>query len=112
MRPARTQPRQLLESLLVAAILALWARTFLVQAFQIPSASMEPALQVGDHVLVNKFVYRAATPAPLGRWLPARQVRRDDVVVFRSPVDPHRDLVKPFDVEDLLRTVHELAGPA
>lgn len=92
--PHRSTPRTLLETLLVALVFALWARTFLVQAFSIPTPSMEPTLRVGDHVLVNKFVFRAADGAPLARLLPAREVRRGDVVVFRSPDDPRRDFVK------------------
>jgi len=93
-------PRDYLVAFLVATILALFARTFLVQAFRIPTPSMEPTLLVGDHLLVDKSVYgslrtggvRGGAAAP--GWLPARGVRRGDVVVFRSPVEPGRDLVK------------------
>jgi signal peptidase I len=80
---------------LVAIILALFTRTFLVQAFRIPTPSMEPTLRVGDHLLVDKFIYgslRTGSAAPA--WLPARGIRRGDVVVFRSPVDPGRNLIK------------------
>lgn len=87
--------REAAEVVLVAVILALYARTFLVQAFRIPSESMMASLLPGDHVLVNKFVYRAAGPggrAPAG--LPGRGVRRGEVVVFRFPRDPSRAFVK------------------
>jgi signal peptidase I len=97
-RRPRATARDLLEALLVAVVFALFARTFLVQAFRIPSGSMEPTLWVGDHLLVNKFVFAAArdpTPGgPLRRLLPARPPRRGDLVVFRYPEDPRRDFVK------------------
>jgi signal peptidase I len=86
--------RELAESLFVAIVLALFVRTFLVQAFAIPSISMEHNLLVGDHILVNKFIY-----GELASWwgealLPMRRVRRGDIVVFRYPRDPSRDFIK------------------
>ncbi|HEV8268370.1 MAG TPA: signal peptidase I, partial [Thermoanaerobaculia bacterium] len=81
------------EAILVAVLFALFAKTFVFEAFEIPSASMEPTLLVGDHVVVNKFLYGQA----IGPWrfvLPHRGVRRGDVVVFRAPLDPRIDLVK------------------
>lgn len=84
--------REIAESLLVAVVFALFVRTFLVQAFQIPTSSMERDLLVGDHILVNKFIYGG-----LGNgmpWLAQRGVRRGDVVVFESPEDPRRDFIK------------------
>ena len=77
----------------MAVLFALFAKTFVFEAFEIPSASMEPTLLVGDHVVVNKFLYGQA----VGPWrfvLPHRGVRRGDVVVFRAPLDPKIDLVK------------------
>jgi signal peptidase I len=82
-----------LEAVLAAVLFALYFRTFVFQAFEIPSASMEDNLRVGDHILVNKFVY-APHNGPWARLLPHRDVRRGDVVVFRYPVDPSRDLIK------------------
>jgi signal peptidase I len=67
---------------LVATLLAVFARTFIVQAFTIPSDSMEPGLLAGDHILVNKLIYRPGRGFPL---LPRRDVRRGDVVVFAAP---------------------------
>jgi len=81
------------ESLLVTILLALFGTTFVVQAFKIPSQSMEPTLLVGDHLLVNKFVFEGE-----GAWyekvLPYRPVRRGDIVVFKFPYDDHTHYVK------------------
>jgi len=86
--------REYLEALLIAVIFATFARTFVFQAFKIPSGSMEENLLIGDHLLVNKFIY-GPTRSPLERaLLPFREVRRGDVVVFRWPVDPSRDFIK------------------
>jgi signal peptidase I len=81
------------ESLLVTLLLAVFGTTFIVQAFKIPSQSMEPTLLVGDHLLVNKFVFGGS-----GSWyeklLPYRQVRRGDIIVFKFPYDDHPYYVK------------------
>lgn len=81
------------ESLIVTVILALFATTFLAQAFKIPSSSMVPALLVGDHLLVNKFIFGGD-----GRWydrfLPFRSIRRGDVIVFKYPYEDHPYYVK------------------
>ena len=82
-----------LESLLVTILLVLFGTTFVVQAFKIPSQSMEPTLLVGDHLLVNKFIFEGS-----GAWyeklLPYRPVRRGDIIVFRFPYDDHAHYVK------------------
>jgi signal peptidase I len=95
-RPAKrdeTSLREYAESLLVTVILALFGTTFIVQAFKIPSASMEPTLLVGDHVLVNKFIFEGR-----GQWyarfLPYRDIRRGDIIVFHYPFDDHPHYVK------------------
>jgi signal peptidase I len=86
--------REYFESIVVAVILALFIRTFVVQAFKIPTGSMEPNLLVGDHLLVNKFVF-APTATGLERTLlPIRDIRRGDVVVFKYPQEPDRDFIK------------------
>jgi signal peptidase I len=82
-----------LDPVLAAVIFALFARTFLFQAFAVPSPSMEKTVLTGDRLLVNKFVY-APHRGPLGRILPCRPIRRGDVVVFRFPPDPRRDFIK------------------
>lgn len=78
------------EALFVAAILALIIRTFVVQAFKIPSGSMEDTLLIGDHLLVNKFIYGMQIPGVDGRFLTIREPERGDIVVFEFPED--RDL--------------------
>jgi signal peptidase I len=86
--------REYLEAFLIAVIFATFARTFVVQAFKIPSGSMEQNLLIGDHILVNKFAY-GPTLFPLERrLLPARSVHRGDIVVFKWPKDPERDFIK------------------
>lgn len=81
------------ESLLITIVLALFATTFIVQAFKIPSESMEPTLLVGDHLLVNKFIFEGR-----GTWydklLPYRAIRRGDIIVFKYPFDDHPYYVK------------------
>lgn len=85
--------REYIESLLVTVILALFGTTFIVQAFKIPSPSMEPTLLVGDHLLVNKFIFGGR-----GQWfdqfLPYREVRRGDIIVFKFPYQDHPHYVK------------------
>jgi len=81
------------EAILVAVLLALFARAYLFEAFEIPSGSMERTLLVGDHVLVDKSAY-APHRGPWRHLLPYQTVADGDVVVFRSPEDPARDLVK------------------
>lgn len=86
--------REYLEALLIAVIFATFARTYVVQAFKIPSGSMEQNLLIGDHILVNKFLY-GPVMSPLERHLlPLRQIQRGDVVVFKFPQDPTRDFIK------------------
>ena len=94
MKQSRSLLREYLEALLIAVIFAAFARTYCFQAFKIPTGSMEENLLVGDHILVNKFIYGPAM-SPVGRWLmPSREVRRGDVVVFKYPDDPARDFIK------------------
>ena len=84
--------REYLESLVVTVILALYGTTFLLQAFKIPSSSMEDTLLIGDHLMVNKVSY-----APSSFWrriLPYKEVERDRIVVFRYPLDPSTYFVK------------------
>ncbi len=81
------------EAILVAVLLALFARAFIFQIFEIPSSSMEETLLIGDHVLVNKFVF-GAHRGPWNQVLPYRDPAHGDVVVFRSPQELSQDLVK------------------
>ncbi len=91
---ARSIGREYLEALLIAVIFATFARTYVVQAFKIPTGSMEQNLLVGDHILVNKFLYGERLGLVERFLLPAREVRRGDVVVFKFPEDPSRDFIK------------------
>ncbi|MFO7300919.1 MAG: signal peptidase I [Acidobacteriota bacterium] len=86
--------REYFESLVVAVILALFVRTFVFQAFKIPTGSMENNLLVGDHLLVNKMVFAPAPTALERALLPDRPVARGDVVVFKYPEQPDRDFIK------------------
>jgi signal peptidase I len=82
-----------LESLLVTVILALFGTTFVVQAFKIPSASMEGTLLIGDHLLVNKFVFGGHV-AWYEKFLPYRPLQRGDIIVFKFPYQDHQHFVK------------------
>lgn len=85
--------REYYEALLIAIVFVNFARIFAFQAFKIPSGSMEDNLKIGDHIVVNKFIY--GPPAPLlSGVLPIRDIRRGDVIVFRYPEDPDEDYVK------------------
>ena len=86
--------REYFESIVIAVVLALFVRTWVVQAFKIPTGSMEYNLLIGDHLLVNKFIF-GPTPLAIGRAvLPVRQIRRGDIIVFKYPDQPDRDLIK------------------
>jgi signal peptidase I len=82
-----------LESLLVTVILALFGTSFVVQAFKIPSPSMEKTLMVGDHLLVNKFIF-GGTGAWYEKLLPYRPLKRGDIIVFKFPYADHPHFVK------------------
>jgi signal peptidase I len=86
--------REYAEALAVAFILALFIRTFIVQAFKIPSGSMLPTLQIGDHILVNKFRYGIRIPLVSKRVLKFADPRRGDIIVFIYPVDTQKDFIK------------------
>ena len=98
--------RENVEAILIAIVLALLIRTFVVQAFKIPSGSMKSTLQIGDHILVNKFAYGVKFPylkVPfLGKTdhhygktiIPLGKPKRGDVVVFKFPEDPEKDFIK------------------
>lgn len=94
-RPLAGELSAYAEAMLAAVLVALFFRTWVVEAFNIPSGSMEPGLLPGDHIVVDKFLY-GASAGPWGRLLPRRDPARGDVIVFRSPAEPSRDLVKRF----------------
>ena len=90
----KSTAREYFESICVAVILALFVRTFVVQAFKIPTGSMENNLLIGDHLLVNKFVFAPTRSRAEDLLLPIDPIRRGDVLVFKYPEDPERDFIK------------------
>ena len=94
--PPHSTTREWYESLLVAGIFVLFVRTFVVQTYQVPTGSMERTILVGDHLLVNKFAFAPRVQA-LARFLPYREVRPGEVIVFKKPgddINPGNVLVK------------------
>lgn len=86
--------REYTEAIVIAIILALFIRSFIVQAFKIPSGSMLSTLQIGDHLLVNKFIYGVKFPMNGKILIPWKNPERDDIVVFRFPKDRSIDYIK------------------
>lgn len=86
--------REYVEAVVVAVLLALFVRTFVVQAFKIPSGSMLPTLQIGDHLLVNKFSYGVRLPVTGAELISRQGPEHGDVVVFRFPRDRSLDYIK------------------
>ncbi len=83
--PPKTVIREYFESAVVTVIMALFGMTFVVQAVKVPTASMENTITVGDHLLVNKFIF---APGPTFPLLPQREIRRGDIIVFKYPGNP------------------------
>ena len=90
----KSTAREYFESIVIAVILALFVRTWVVQAFTIPTGSMEHNLLVGDYLLVNKFVYGPTLSGAERLLLPQGEVSRGDIIVFKFPRDPERDFIK------------------
>jgi signal peptidase I len=86
--------RENVEAILIAVLLALFIRTFVVQAFKIPSGSMKETLQIGDHILVNKFIYGVKIPFVQKTLIPIKEPRREDIIVFKYPENPKLDFIK------------------
>lgn len=98
-RKKKSNIRETIEAVVVAFLIAIVIRTFVIQAFKIPSGSMIPTLLVGDHILVNKFLLGTPVDIPftnitLFRMPGLRKVQRGDVIVFKYPEDPKRDFIK------------------
>ncbi len=83
-----------LQAIAIALILALVIRTFVVQAFKIPSGSMIKTLLIGDHILVNKFIYGVRNPINRHLWIKVSKPKRGDVIVFIYPLDRKKDFIK------------------
>jgi len=86
--------RENIEAICIAVVLALFIRAFIVQAFKIPSGSMKETLQIGDHILVNKFIYGIKLPFYGTNIIPISNPERGDIVVFKFPEDPKKDFIK------------------
>src|SRR5205823_7728819 len=102
----RSPVREYLEAILVAGLFLLFANSWVLKTFYIPSGSMLDSLLVGDHLVVNQFIFGSLARGQQRGPLPYRAIRRGDIVVFRSPADPKMDLVKrciglPGDVVEL-----------
>lgn len=91
LKPVKSKSREWTESIVVALVLALIIRTFVVQAFKIPSGSMEDTLLVGDHLLVSKFIYGMQIPFTDQRILTFRHPKQGDVIVFEFPEDRNKN---------------------
>src|SRR5436189_3685762 len=83
--PPRSVIREYFESAVVTVIMALFGMTFIVQAVKVPTGSMQNTITVGDHLLVNKFIF---APGPRLPILPQREIRRGDIIVFKYPGNP------------------------
>lgn len=91
--PPKSVIREYLEQALITVVMALFLMTFIAQAVQVPTGSMQNNIHIGDHLFVNKFVFGEPTRAL--KWLlPARQIRRGDIIVFKFPDDPKVNYVK------------------
>ncbi|MBW2038270.1 MAG: signal peptidase I [Deltaproteobacteria bacterium] len=90
----KSKTREYVETLVIALLIALFVRAFVVQAFKIPSGSMEPTLLVGDHIMVNKFIYGIRMPLVGKRLFTIKKPRRGDVIVFIYPRDRSKDFIK------------------
>ena len=90
----KSKVREYTEAIILALILALFIRTFVIQAFKIPSPSMVPTLLIGDHILVNKFLYGIKFPYADDKIMTIREPERGDVVVFKYPKDRKLDFIK------------------
>ena len=92
--PTKSRLRENIEALILAIVLALFIRAFIVQAFKIPSGSMKATLQIGDHILANKFIYGVKLPYFNITIIPYKKPQRGDIVIFKFPQDPKKDFIK------------------
>jgi signal peptidase I len=83
--PPKTVWREYFESAVVTVIMALFGMTFIVQAVKVPTGSMQNTITIGDHLLVNKFIFAPGDSLP---FLPQREIRRGDIIVFKYPGNP------------------------
>ena len=93
-KPSKGKVRENVEALVIAIILALFIRAFVVQAFKIPSGSMQNTLLIGDYILVNKFIYGIKIPFTEITVIPVKEPKKGDIIVFKFPGDPSKDFIK------------------
>ena len=86
--------KEYIEPIVIAVLIALFIRAFIVQAFKIPSSSMEPTLLVGDYLLVNKFIYGVRIPYSDIKLFEYKKPKRGDIIVFIFPKDRKKDFIK------------------
>ncbi|MDY0186456.1 MAG: signal peptidase I [Syntrophus sp. (in: bacteria)] len=94
MAKRKSKFREYAEAIVIALVIAFFIRTFVIQAYKIPSGSMKPTLLVGDHILVNKFLYGIKVPHFRNTIVPLKEPQRGDVVVFIYPEDRSKDFIK------------------
>jgi signal peptidase I len=94
MTNTKSKLREYAEAIIIAILIALFIRTFIVQAFKIPSGSMKPTFEIGDHILVSKFIYGIKIPFLRNTLIPVGDPQRGDIVVFIYPEDRSKDFIK------------------
>lgn len=94
-RNLKSSLRENTEAIIIAIIIAIFIRAFIIQAFKIPSGSMLETLQIGDQILVNKFIYGVKLPFTDGKTIiPLKEPEKGDIIVFKYPEDPSKDFIK------------------
>ena len=94
MSKQKSKLREYIEAILLAIVIAFFIRTFVIQAYKIPSGSMKPTLQIGDHILVSKFNYGVKLPFLRSTLIPIGTPKRGDILVFIYPEDRSKDFIK------------------
>ncbi len=94
MSKTKSKVREYIEAILLAIVIAFFIRTFVIQAYKIPSGSMKPTLQIGDHILVSKFNYGVKLPFLRSTLIPIGTPKRGDILVFIYPEDRSKDFIK------------------
>ena len=94
MSKKKSKIQEYAEAIIIAFLIAFFIRTFIIQAFKIPSESMKPTFVVGDHILVNKFIYGVKIPFIRKTLIPIGEPKRGDIVVFIYPEDRSKDFIK------------------
>jgi signal peptidase I len=94
MTKTKSKVQEYAEAIIIAILIALFIRTFIIQAFKIPSGSMKPTFQIGDHILVSKFIYGIKVPFIRKTLISISEPKREDIVVFIYPEDRSKDFIK------------------